>query len=154
MKILFLSLCVFLSLSCRHKSNRIRTDKFYTRPYSSWDAVRIPLIRPYALLRLNGNKDWNMNEATIADTICFCNIEEVNVIQQKIVILHSKEPNNDDDSWFIIIPAIKIEKAFKNKEDFEKYLSLCHLGRFNYKIYNVDSVYTVFLKNNKIDWDN
>lgn len=43
--------------SCKNTRNKSATkDKFYTDK-GSWDAVRIPLIKPYELLRLNGARN-------------------------------------------------------------------------------------------------
>jgi hypothetical protein len=124
-------------------------DNFYTDK-GSWDAVRIPLIKPYELLRLNGNSEWTMNlDAPSSVT----NIKEINIVGD-VIVIHSGQTycNNVEvsEAWFVVVPNKHIEKGFDNKLAFNKYLlSLGHKAGFQ----NVEKVFQIFNRRGKIDWD-
>src|SRR5256885_4935313 len=107
---------------CRdvRKDNKVE-DKFSSEKYSSWDALRIPLIKPYEMLKLNGSNEWSMNLVEIPASVS--NIKEINVLQN-IIIIYSGETycNNTkvQEAWFIIIPSKHLEKGFEMKVDFDK----------------------------------
>jgi hypothetical protein len=126
-------------------------DNFYTKTNASWDAVRIPLIKPYELLKLNGSKEWDMNLQEIPGSVS--NVKEVNVLQD-IIVIHSGETycNNAkvNEAWFAIMPEKHTEKGFEKKEDFDKYVSSLQIA--NPKFYDADNVYHVFSINKAIDW--
>lgn len=60
----FLSIVIIFFLSCTDTGQKKQTkevkDDFYTKQ-SGLDNIRIPLIKPYEVLRLNGAKEWIMN---------------------------------------------------------------------------------------------
>lgn len=143
----------FMSLlwGCKDVKKDKVEDKFYSNKSSSWDASRIPLIKPYEMLKLNGSNEWTMNLVDIPGSVS--NIKEVNVLQN-IIVIHAGETycNNAkvQEAWFIIIPEKHIEKGFEKKEDFDKYLS--SLQVIEPKLYNVDKISEDFNKSKKIDW--
>lgn len=124
-------------------------DNFYTDK-GSWDASRIPLIKPYELLKLNGTQEWIMNlEAPGSVT----NIKEINVIKD-IIVIHAGQTycNNVEvpEAWFVIVPDKHIEKGFDSKPNFNKYLRA--LGHNNEELQNVEKVFQIFNSQGKIDW--
>jgi hypothetical protein len=144
-------LVILLFFDCKGiKKQRKMQDDFYTRSNASWDASRLPLVRPYELLRLNGSKEWEMNLRKIPGSVS--NIKEVSVFQN-IIMIHSGETycNNAkvEEAWFVIIPEKDIEKGFEKKEGYDKYLSLLHVIS---TLYNADTVYGFFQRNKKINW--
>ena len=156
MKFLLLTLhiCFFMSLiwGCKYNKNDKKVeDKFYTTTTSSWDASRIPLLKPYEMLKLNGTQEWTMNLFEIPSSVS--NVEEIN-IYRNIILIHAGETYCNyakvHEGWFIIIPEKHIEKGFDKKEDFKKYLSSLKIE--NPRLYSIDKVLEKFKKNTKIDW--
>jgi hypothetical protein len=131
------------------KHNSVK-DKFYT-DRGSWDAARIPLIKPYELLRLNGSEEWTMNLEAPGSV---SNIKEINV-SGNVIVIHAGQTycNNIEvsEAWFIIIPNKHIEKGFDNIQDFDKHLA--SLGNKDRKLHDVKKVYEVFNSKGKVDWD-
>lgn len=126
-------------------------DEFYSKKNSSWDASRIPLIKPYEMLELNGSDEWIMNLVETPGSVS--NIKEINVLQN-VIFIHSGETycNNKkvQEAWFIIIPEKHIERGFEKKEDYDKYLSSLQLNEP--KLYNVEKASEDFNKRKGIDW--
>lgn len=56
--------------SCENRSQS--KDVFYSKK-RGLDYERIPLIRRYDLMRLNGSKEWGMNMKTVAPNFLFSN---------------------------------------------------------------------------------
>ena len=143
----------FMSLlfGCKNANKNKTEDKFYTNKSSSWDASRIPLIKPYEMIKLNGINEWDMNLVEVPGSVS--NIKEINVIQNTIAI-HAGETycNNTkvQEAWFVIIPEKHIEKGFEKKEDFDKYFSSLQINEP--KLYNVDKISADYNKSRKIDW--
>lgn len=54
-------LTITISCNCnRNKYQSINIDDFYTRN-TSWDYIRIPLVKPFELVNLKGNEGWIIN---------------------------------------------------------------------------------------------
>ena len=140
-----------LFFGCKERKSKKSEDKFYTHTTSSWDAVRIPLIKPYELIRTNGSMEWTMNLNTIPGSVS--NIKEVNVLKN-VIVIHSGETycNNEkvQEAWVLVMPDKNIEQCFESKQDFDKQLSSLQIS--NPKFYAADKIYDQFDKNKKIDW--
>lgn len=143
--------CIYIFLACNNavKKNDIK-DNFYTQTNASWDAIRIPLVKPYELLKLNGSEEWVMNLQETAGSVS--NVKEINVIQN-IIVIHSGETyfNNAkvNEAWFIITPGKHLEKGFAEKEEFEEYISTLQIA--DVKLYDADKLYDIFITKG-IDW--
>ncbi|HWK02142.1 MAG TPA: hypothetical protein VNS58_00830 [Puia sp.] len=155
----FVCFCLFLLFnSCNIKSDRSNSgkksaDKFYT-DQGDWDDSRIPLIKPYELIRLKGDSQWIMSLFTTSINVSITNVIEVNVLDS-IIIVHSGETNfiggvNPKEAWFIVLANTKIEKGFTKRRDFEKELLAMHVG--NAFFIKANSVYSSFTKNKIIKW--
>ena len=143
---------IFVVLSCKNvrKEKKVE-DNFYTKTNSSWDAIRLPLIKPYELIKLNGSNEWNMNLQETPGSIS--DIKGINVIGN-IIVIHSGETycNNEKvgEAWFAVVPEKHVEKGFNKKEDFDNYIFILKISDIKFR--NVDKVYDSFMVNKKIDW--
>ncbi|SEA63447.1 hypothetical protein SAMN05192529_1365 [Arachidicoccus rhizosphaerae] len=151
-------LCVFAVLLCacwgkeNHTQNK---DPFYLSTMASWDAIRVPLIKPYEILQLNGEKQWILGLKVLPMGIG--NIKEVNVLHNMIFIHSGKTSSIDiqnnvewNEGWFIIIPHKHIEKGFGNKTDYDKFLLSQKIDIP--KLYDINKVYAKFIKKGEIGW--
>jgi hypothetical protein len=130
----------------------IGQDNFYTKSNVSWDASRLPLIKPYEAIKLNGTDKWSINLQDIPGSIS--NVKEINIIKNTIII-HAGETycNNEkvQEAWFIIIPEKHIENGFQQKIDFDKYLLSIKIS--NYQLYDIGYIFKKFYINKELDWN-
>src|ERR1700760_3652989 len=104
----------------------LKVDPFYT-DHGDWDDTRIPLLKPYEAIKLNGQKEWMMNFHGTTTGQGMCNVQEVGIIDS-LIILHSDSAHMFfdgkavDKTWFVVRPKDSLEMGFTRKEDFEKYL--------------------------------
>jgi len=160
MKIFINLIACFFLLGCNpfqhskvYKNDTI-VDAWYTDP-GDWDDSRIPLIKPYELLKLKGQKDWEMALQSPMIGVAIHNVQEVNVLDS-IIIVHSGETNlrgglKVKEAWFVIsAKKDPSEKGFAKKEDFEKELIDYHLKTAVF--FEPDKVYSTFLKEKRINW--
>ena len=140
---------ILLFSSCRNRqegkgsSNR---DPFYTSK-GSYDAVRIPLIKPYVLLKLNGDSSWRMNLVETPGSIS--DVRGV-LVRDNFIFLQAGESYCNDEkakeSWAIIQVLDKSEKCFLNQELFEAQSK----GHITFK--NPDLVYKEFNEKGTYSW--
>lgn len=131
-----------------------KVDPFYT-DMGDWDDSRIPLLKPYELIRLNGQKKWTMNIRGIPGEVD--HVREVAVVDS-VILIHSGPTQLMDlgetevkEAWFIVRPKDSLEKGFGRREEFERYLT--GFGLSGYRFVEPDGVYAEFGKEGKIDWD-
>ena len=148
MKILMIMMTLFL-FSCINNNNKKEQsieDNFYISK-GSYDAARIPLIKPYELIRLNGSSEWVLNLFTIPGSIS--NVKQVSV-NGGLIFLHSGETycSNEKvkESWVIINPDKNEERCFSNQNEFE--MSAKRKIKFDVP----DLVFKEFNKNGTIVW--
>jgi hypothetical protein len=154
--IFFYSLLLFSSCNIKNdklSSSKISRDKFYT-DQGDWDDRRIPLLKPYELIRLKGDSQWIMPLYTTSINVSITNVMEVNVLDS-IIIIHSGETDfiggmTPKEAWFIILPNTKIEKGFTKRRDFEKELLAMHEGAGSFL--KANDVYSSFTKKKIVDW--
>lgn len=148
MKNAFLFMTIFSLFSCFNSDNKTpkKVDRFYVSK-GSYDAIRIPLIKPYELIKLNGSNEWSLNLVQIPGSVS--NIEGISV-KGDFIFLYSGESycNNEKvkESWVIIDTQKKIEQCFSIKKNFETQIE----GSPNFR--EPDVVYKEFNDNNKIIW--
>jgi hypothetical protein len=147
MKILTSIITLFL-FSCINNNIKEQpiVDNFYISK-GSYDATRIPLIKPYQLIRLNGSIEWVLNLFAIPGSIS--NVTEVSV-NEGLIFLHSGETycNNEKvkESWVIINPGKNVELCFSNQNEFEL------AAKKKIKFVASDLVFKEFNKNGNIVW--
>ena len=121
MRKLILTMGLFSLLSCfnRHeKKDQYSKDAFYTSK-GSYDAVRIPLIKPYELMKLNGDSTWVMNLIETPGSVS--HIRGVSVRGNFIFLKAGESYCNNESvkaSWTIIDVLQRTEKCFKDQESF------------------------------------
>ena len=127
-------------------------DGFYTDP-GDWDDSRIPLIRPYELIKLKGQKDWGISLQTPMIDVAIHNVDSVNVIDS-VIIVHSGETNlrggvQVKQAWFVLLPGMKEENGYAENEQFVEKLTSLHIRS---AFFVPDKLYSIFLTNKKLDW--
>lgn len=149
--ILILSFLVIISCKGSKKKNLVSEDNFYTNK-SFMDAVRIPLLKPYELIKLNSSSEWVLSLVSIPGSIS--NVKEVAVNDGQI-LLHSGETycNNElvAEAWFIIDVNKKTERGFDNIQLFSDFLRDNKIRQI--KLTEVEKTYSYFLGVKKLDWD-
>lgn len=143
---------VLLLVGCKGSDTQSNSvDVFYQGSTASWDALRIPLIKPYEALKLNGSNEWivSLKQTVGAAT----NIKELNVVDN-LIVLHSGNSycnyEEVDEAWYLIIPVKQQEVCFLSEREFSKYLDSRQIAKP--KFHPVDTVFGQFTKTNKIDW--
>jgi hypothetical protein len=126
-------------------------DNFYVNK-GSYDAIRIPLIKPYELIKLNGSSEWTMNLWEVPGSVS--NVKEISV-KNKLIMIHADETycnnNKVKEAWIVINPAKKIEQCFDHKKGFEDFLTSLQLNPET--LYVPDKVYEKFNANGKVVWE-
>lgn len=155
--IFFSSITIIFFLSCTDTGQKKQTkevkDDFYIKE-RGLDNIRLPLIKPYEVLRLNGAKEWIMNLEANTLQFSISNVKELNVIDS-VIIVHSVgitylRGENVPDAWFIIKPSVQVEQGFADKKEF--LLQLKKYGISEPKFYDIDFLYNDFVKNSKLKW--
>ncbi|WP_046246091.1 hypothetical protein [Hymenobacter terrenus] len=130
-------------------------EAFYTES-SIGDGVRLPLLKPYEILRLTGETHWLMN--------CFNglgSIDQVNkvAVVDSVMVLYAAGKIADklresyiSEAWYVIIPAKKVELQFDHRKDFVAYLRTLHVDPARVRLYPIDSVFASFERKYPIDW--
>lgn len=123
-----------------------KVDNFYVSK-GSYDAVRIPLIKPYEIIKLNGSNEWSLNLVEIPGSVS--NVNGVSV-KKNFIFLHSGESYCNDqkvkESWVIIDTENKSEQCYNRKKDFDTQIK----GSTEFK--SPDIVYKEFNDKSKIIW--
>lgn len=146
--------CFFLTSCHFAKREKKNNDTFYTSSGGLLDRPRIPLLKPYELLRVNDN-EWRMElQSPQLLTLSIHNVKGVSIKGQKIFI-YSKggtevKNKNYDEVWFVIDPIAVSENAlftFKTYTD-----SLSKLGLTTPHLVLPEEVYKLFVETGKINW--
>lgn len=149
----YIILALFFLCSCSDNV-KISTDDFYTRG-GGLDYVRIPFIKPYEALLLNGNLEWEMNLKYEMAASSVSNIKKVNIVQN-LILLYSNNTylngNKVKEAWFVIIPHQHIEKGFIDHIDYVKYLNGRGILK-EPKLYSVSDIRDYFDSHHLINWE-
>lgn len=156
-KVFIVLFTVILLSACNNRNPKEQNmrDDFYVSD-RGLDNLRLPLIKPYEILKLNGSKEWIMNLETNTLQFSISNVKEVNVISN-VIIIHSVDLTylrgaNVPEAWFVIKPSEQIEKGFSNKEEFISYLA--ELGIKKFEFTNIEKTFLDFSKSGKLKWQN
>jgi hypothetical protein len=121
-----LSFCVFYNeISCTNKKSiKMVGDDFYISK-GGFDYARLPLLKPYDAKTIAGGKEWSIALKHSYD-MTIPNVKTVNVIGDSLIIVHSTNTllNGQDvkESWYIILPAMQLEKGYKDYQLYLKHL--------------------------------
>lgn len=145
--IILISFSLFSCVNNNKKKEPIIEDNFYTSK-GSYDAVRIPLIKPYELIKLNGSNEWVLNLFEIPGSVS--NVKEVSV-KEGLIFLHSGESycNNEKvkESWIIINPSNTLEQCFSHQDEFKRSVKT----KITFTV--PDTIYKEFNHKGKINWE-
>lgn len=143
-----------ITISCNYNRNKyqsINIDDFYTRS-TSWDYIRIPLVKPFELVNLKGNEGWIINtslweyhkgDISAVDSIQ-CN-DTMIAGHAKEYIDFENEKFNTPELWFVINFKTKKIHSFLNYNDFQEIKEANNLMP-------VDSIYSYFIKEKTLSW--
>jgi hypothetical protein len=148
--------CFLMALalsSCKRKGNNV--DPFYNNR-GEWDDVELPLIKPYKLVKLNGNKEWVMNLEEWTFSISLGDVKEINVVND-LILVHSYKTALITDTiskevWVVIVPKKKQEIGFLKYREYLAYLNKIGLKN-ELKLHNVEDVAKYAGKNQVIKWN-
>ena len=149
---------VYLLLSCNVRTEQKKQakevkDDFYIKE-RGLDMIRLPLIKPYEVLRLNGSNEWIMNLEAGTLQFSVSNVKEVNVIDS-IIVVHSSDitylrGEKVGNAWFIIKPSQQSEQGFTVESEFLSELK--NQGINKPVFYNIDELYKEFVETGKLRW--
>lgn len=149
MRKLIIIVAVYSFFSCfngQDKKGAKNIDPFY-KSRGSYDAIRIPLVKPYELVKLNGDSSWNLNLLESPGSVA--RIKGV-FIKEHLIFLQAGDSycNNElvKESWTIINVLDKSERCFNDQKSFE---DESH-GHINFKV--PDLVYKEFSETGDIFW--
>jgi hypothetical protein len=156
MKFLYFSLITavltLVNLSCSHKQTK--EDPYYTS-HGDWDNVRLPLVKPYEAIVLNGSHDWIVQTTPNVDWFFSApNTRKLNVIQRVIFLYCTKTLLSGQDAkeaWFVLMPDKHIEKGFATHLAYQDYLNSIGMEH-EPKLYPIDQVAMYFGEHDTIDW--
>ncbi len=133
--IALLLLCIFTNWA---RYSRVNKDPFYNDP--GWDAMRIPLIKPYEMLKLdqkleiNQKLGWSITlhvSPSEKEVYYYLDIHDINKIAIKngVIMAYTNYTQEVDTNagekvlyWFVIIPNKKIETGFDAEAEFLNYV--------------------------------
>lgn len=129
--------------SCNYPKKKVnKKDNFYTKP-GMFDRLRIPLIKPYDLIKVS-DSEWQMDlQTTDLLTLGVDKVKGVAVFKN-IILLYSRggaEVKNKyaDEWWFVIYADSRKETAFDNYKSFHD--TLIKEGIINIVLKDPDQLY-------------
>jgi hypothetical protein len=123
-----LALITACSTVTRHYSD----DPFYSS-VGDWDVVRFPLMKPYEVVSVDGNK-WGVDLHALKSAkgiYWYLDIREVQkiAVTNGVILAYTQYKPDANEMldqkvlyWFVIIPDEKIETGFDIEDDFLKYI--------------------------------
>lgn len=153
---LLVSFYILFFSSCdrfKHNNGNNKKDSFYTNT-GGFDRPRIPLMKPYELLKVAENK-WRL-ELQTPDllTLSIHNVKGINVISDTIVVYSeggtafmNKQHNK---AWFIIEVKENKERVFKNDTEFKN--AIQHKFNSDTLFKEPNKLYDAFIKDKVLKW--
>lgn len=137
-----------------HKETKVNNsdDPFYS-DLGGFDRPRIPLIKPYELLKVSGT-EWRLelqNPELLALSIH--NVKGVDV-KDSLILIYSEGGTEflnkqHQKAWFIIEPGLGSEKGFSDERKFNNEVNKL---RNEINFHSLDSLYKKFEKHKNIIW--
>jgi hypothetical protein len=142
---------IYLCLLCLTGCQKCNGNNFYAYG-GDWDAARIPLMKPYEIIILNGQQYGDMNLNSDSET---SGIQRVNVVNGIILVYSTNSILYGVDSvkqvWRIVIPAKHIEEGFNNHDEYRDYLG--KLGfKYEPRLHDLQSAEDYFNTHDVMDW--
>ena len=127
-------------------------DPFYS-DLGGFDRPRIPLIKPYELLKVSGT-EWRL-ELQNPDllTLSIHNVKGVNV-KNSLILIYSEGGTEflnmqHQKAWFVIESGLGSEKGFSDERKFNDVVNKLR-DRINF--HSLDSLYKKFEEHKRIIW--
>ena len=149
--------CTVLLNSCdlfKGKKESSKRDTFYTDIGGFLDRPRIPLVKPYELLKVSSD-EWRM-ELLTTDLLALSvhNVKGVNVSKERILIYSEggTELRNKlcTQAWVIIDPALRKERAFFDSKKYAD--TLKGLGITDTSLVLPNKLYEDFSNSGTLKW--
>lgn len=161
--IIMLLLCSYIGWA-RH--NNVNRDPFYKD--SGWDAMRIPLLKPYEMLKLNPKLEinrrlgWSISlhiPPSEKEIYYYLEIHDIRkfAIQNGVIMVYTTYPEEVDTDagqkvlyWFVIVPDQKIETGFDTEVEFLNSVQADGIKQPNW--IEPDTAYKQFAKTGCLEW--
>lgn len=146
-RIYIVACCISLLASC----NYFADDIYYTNK-GAMDYKRIPLIKPYHVMRTDGDWSLKFKFEYMIDGNSF-KVDKLNVLDTVIIIYHDPELKSNSDtlgSWAFLVPGDSTEVRFNNIKDFSD--SLEYYTAKPVSFLPVASVWEQFEKTGYLQW--
>jgi hypothetical protein len=165
-----LALVILIALVCSYSvwtlQKEANKDRFYEA--SGLDAMRVPLIKPYEMLKIDYEKPgwWSLGWSVMLhispsekEVYYYLNINDIKkiAVENRVIMIYStdaKEVRIDAGQkilyWFVLIPDEKIETGFGTEVEF-----LSFVQGYGIQIPNwvePDAAYEQFDKTGCLDW--
>lgn len=149
-----------LMLGCRILTD-INQDPFY-RDKGGWDSTRFPLIKPYYVIMVNRDGDWQIPlpaEITSKEMYYYISLRYIEqiAVENDVIMIYTPFMEIVDESigqkvlhWFVLVPEKKVEVGFDNEADFLKYINSYGIDDPVWR--KPDSIYEQFSKTRCLDW--
>lgn len=160
MKAQYISLFLisFALSNCRFSQKETKVnnadDAFYS-DLGGFDRPRIPLIKPYELLKVSGN-EWRLElQNPELLTLSIHNVKGVDK-QDSLILIYSEGGTEFlnmqyQKAWFVIEPGVGSEKGFSDEKNFNKVVNRLRDG-IKIHFHSLDSLYKKFEEHKKIMW--
>lgn len=161
-------LLIILNLFNCNKIEKIKNDMNPGRPYkqagidrfyweaSGYDYVVLPLLKPYKLMKLQGDEEWILNTSVIPDEISdlaptlYLGIKDTYIYGFKPHVSSEKDPEFDmPEKWFIIDTKNHKIAFFKTKEEFKNELQKLQLTQI---FLDPDKIYESYKDDPVLPW--
>jgi hypothetical protein len=155
-----LTIAILLITRCDRRQQN--TDKFYSY-HGDWDITRIPFIKPYEAIRLNGTNNWTIGLNGDSSIGSIYNVKRAIVINKMIIVQNENtfksttnsilSDNNSKPTWYILIPALHIEKGFLSHTTYINFL-YSHNVKREPILYKMSSIIDYYKDRDTIEWEN
>lgn len=140
--------------SCRHgKKSEKKEDYFYLND-GGLGLKRIPLIKPYEA-KNEMSDEWRIKLQTPQLLeLSIHHVKEINVIDS-LILVHAKGDVSlrgvkCQEAWFVLLPAVNMEKGFLKEDEFLSFLSERNIKFL--RLREINTVYDQFKRDKKIVW--
>lgn len=142
-------------------------EDFFYEDTGGWDAMRLPLIYPYEMLKLdqaleiNQKLGWsvNLNVPPKKKDLYYYNIHGIReiAVENQVIMIYSSYTEGVDElagekvlSWFIIVPDEEIETGFASKEEFLGFVQNYGIQQPDWVL--ADMAFERFVTTGCLDW--
>lgn len=147
--------------------NEKRKEEFFYEDTGDWDAMRLPLVYPYEILKLdqkleiNQKLGWSMKLYVPPEEkdLHYYTIHDVQgvSVENRIIMIYSSYSGGVDPwsgqkilYWFILVPDERIEKGFETKTEFLSFVKKYGIDQPNWM--SPDMAYNRFVSTGCLEW--